>query len=122
MIKYPKLDAYRARVLIESVQENLAQKPAKASIRDMRDLVKLAAEWEANRNRIYELEDEERRLHNLIIEWNSIWEAALARNIIVSQRFGQDTWDWSWNDLEGSADTPGEALLAALEARGKHNV
>ena len=105
--------AWGLRQTMQALRDDLAKTPAWASVSAHRAAL---AHLEAMNEEWYELLEAQRRLPDLIADYNRIYAAARARGVEVYQLAGNKDWTWTRGARTGHAPTPEEALVEALDA------
>ena len=101
---------------IEALHEGLDVQPSRVAVYAARAALHHLELARAHQAEVYEARHTEELYAALVTKYNAIWNAARARGVEVFQPFGSNEWTWINGSKRGTAPTPAEALIAALDA------
>lgn len=100
---------------IEVLREGLDKQPANVPVWTGRAALAHLEKAKEQEAELYRLKDEEQRWNEWYASYEPIWNAARERGIEIGMPFDSNEWHWNNGQRRGTAATPGEALLAALD-------
>ncbi len=100
---------------IAALREHLGKQPANVPVWVGRCAMEDLEQASKDRALVYAAQHTEELYANLVTSYNAIWEAAQSLGVEVFQPMGSDAWHWMRGDARGSAPTPAQALIGALQ-------
>lgn len=100
---------------IDYLREALDRSPADVPVGVGRAALHHLEKAKGQEAELYRLKAEEERWHEWYASYEPIWNAARERGIEIGMPFDSNEWHWNNGQRRGTAATPGEALIAALD-------